>query len=598
MDGFRRWWYDLGERGRIFASLSALMVVGCLWIYGAGHARYGLFDVDEAIFTQATVEMRHKNEGISGLAMPTYNSEPRYHKPPLIYWVQDALMGVFGEDSLFAARLPSAFGALMCVLMLGAAIYRWTRDMRWALASAAMLAFNLSFVVIGRAATADGLLNMFSLALTLWVVEVMFADKRTTKRRTWSWMVSGGLAALGFLAKGPVAWIPAGVVALAILAARSDRKEAWQRLQVSRSVAFAALIVLPWVGLLLVTHGGLFFYEFFVVHNLGRYAGGLSNTQSSSVFYYLIVVLVGFFPWSMLLPVALPDALRSWKRNLGSLQVGRALPALCAVSAVFYIAFFSVSQTKLAHYIVPAYPALAIVAGWWMTRANKIVPQWLTLAGGALALALGSVALLAKPLLEGMREDVARGIFGWVKAIFNFEWPLDDAMAMAVLRQDVGLGWALPVLGLVVICLVTPLWMMAARQVKAAFAALCITWAACLALIAWSVVPLVWDYTQAPLARLAGAMVQYPAELKVVHLGLHKPSVLYMTGRPFVKLEKPLQLPEQIGENEVLVLTEEESVPAIQLELATQAQGTILAKTCDGGYCLLVVARVNVLGAQ
>src|SRR5690606_23158934 len=130
-------------------------------------------------------------------------------------------------------------------------------------------------------------------------------------------------------------------VAGTLLLARADRARVWRTYEVGKSCAVAAAILLPWMAMLVAVHGWAFFYEFFVVHNLGRYAGGLSNSQSGSVFYYLLVLMVGFFPWVMVLPVALPAALTRWRRNLASPDAVQALPALAAVWAVFYVVFFS-----------------------------------------------------------------------------------------------------------------------------------------------------------------------------------------------------------------------------------------------------------------
>jgi len=591
------WWRELGDVQRRHLLLALGVAVLCGWVYLAGHARYGLFDVDEAIFTQATIEMRaHHDKGIEALAMPTYNGEPRYHKPPLIYWFQDMAMGVLGEGSLYAARLPSALGALGCVLMLGLWLWRMTGDRAWALAASAALGLNLSFVVVGRAATADGLLNFFSLALVLWMISLLYGPKAGKRRKALPWWrgwVTGALAALAFLAKGPVAWVPAAVVCLTVLAMRRDRREVWKTFAVAESAMMAAAILVPWALLLVRAHGGAFFYEFFIVHNVERYAGGLSNTQSSSIFYYLLVLALGFFPWVSVLPLALRDGLRNWWRNISGRDVARALPALCAVWAVFYVAFFSLSQTRLAHYIVPAYPALAILVGWWLTRLPpRRVPGWLIYTAALWGLFLAGVLLVANPLLEGLREAVLQGWLGWMQVAMEFTWPPRDALAFAVLRQPVVLGQGLPLAGGLLV-LSIPLLVAALNHVKGALPALAAVWGLCLAVICWGVVPVVWAYTQAPLARLALKIEGYPREVPVIHLGLHKPSVLYIDERPFVKLEKPLQLPDylRIG-TDVLVLTEEPTVPAIASELA-QRQGVVLGQACDGGYCLLMVGHAQ-----
>lgn len=594
-------WQRMTPARRRFAALAAMVAVLCMALFLPGHGRYGLFDVDEAIFTQATVEMRANaaREGLSGLAMPTYNGEPRYHKPPLVYWVQDALMGVLGEGSLYAARLPSALASLLAVAVLGYGVWRITRDRRWALASAAAFGLNLSFLVIGRAATADGLLNLFSLALALWVFVPLFGVSAKTRglrrlqRGRFDWVVTGGLAALGFLAKGPIAWVPAFIVVATVwIMRRKARRAVWDSLEVGKSAAVASAILIPWMVLLVAAHGPAFFYEFFIVNNFGRYANGLTNTQSHSPFYYLVVLMLGFFPWVMILPKALPAAFKNARKVLAGTDPAKALPALAAVWAIVYVAFFSFSQTKLAHYIVPAYPALAILAGWWLTLIPRPrLSGWLIVFGAVWGLLIAAVFLLANPLLLGLREPVLHGWLAWAQLVFNFQWPLRDVMANAVLAEPVGLGYGLPLAGGLLLGLVVPLWVMVGRDVRGALTALWVAWAAVLLVIMWGVVPVVWSYTQSPLARLAVLMNDFPRDDPVVHLGLHKPSVRYLSGRPFIKLEKPLQLPEYIRTSETLVLTEEPTVPQIRMELGARGVGMVLGQACDGGYCLLVVGH-------
>lgn len=609
-------WRETSRAQKRFWGMALLLAAACCWLYGAGHARYGLFDVDEAVFTQATVEMRHSG----ALSMPTYNGEPRYHKPPLIYWVQDAMMGVFGEESLYAARLPSALGALGTILILGFGVARLTGSRRWGLTSAMVMALNLSFVVVGRAATADGLLNLTSVALALWVVHVCFPGAsvlereghgvvdanllsarikkvaaRTTYHR-WQWVITGVLAGLGFLAKGPVAWVPAAIIVLVLLIMRKDRSEVWKKLAPVKAGLLTLGMLLPWVGLLLVQHGVGFFYEFFIVNNFGRYSGAMGNTQSSSHLYYVMVLLFGFFPWVFLLPKAvkmvLKGGIRRVRRAINGNDAGKALPLLALAWAVVYIVFFSFSQTKLAHYIVPAYPALAILVGGLLAQVPRVkIPAIVMFIGVMFGALLAGLMLVLNPLLSGLREPVLTGWLGWLQAALGFEWPPHDAMAVAVLAQPVLLDSAPVVIGLVMLLAVLPAWVMVTRAQRSGTMMLGISWAVCLGLIAWGIVPVVWRYTQAPLADMARIISEAPTTTPIIHLGLHKPSVLYLSGRPFLKLEKPLQLPDYITAVETLVLTEQDSVMPIATELAIKGGAQVLGQRCSGGYCLLIVAR-------
>lgn len=625
--GAPAWWQALTRAQRRFWIMAALLAVVCGWLYGSGHARYGLFDVDEAVFTQATIEMRHNEaRGLASLAMPTYNGEPRYHKPPLIYWMQDAAMGVLGEDSLYAARLPSALGALGTIFILGFGVARLTGSKRWGLMSAMVMGLNLSFIVVGRAATADGLLNLTSVALALWVLHVCFpgtavlareehgavdadvfgarlrkvAARSSAQRK--HWVVTGILAGLGFLAKGPVAWIPALLIVGALLLVRKDKAEVWQKLTPVKSGLLALALLVPWLVLLVTQHGFGFFYEFFIVNNFGRYAGGLTNTQSDSVFYYVLVMLFGFFPWVFFLPKAvqmtLKGGIRKVRRVLNGNDPARALPVLALVWAVGYVVFFSFSQTKLAHYIVPAYPALAILAGALLAQMPRVkLPALVTVLAGVFGFVLAGLMLVLNPLLLGLREPVLTGWLATVQAAFGFEWPPHDVIAQAVLAEKVPLDAAPVVVGILMMVAVVPALVLVARAQRGGVPALAGAWAICLGLIGWGVVPTVWGYTQAPLADMARVIAQAPATTPIIHLGMHKPSVLYLSERTFLKLEKPLQLPGYATAPETLVLTEQKSVAAIVTELGIRRDGAgggaqVLGQRCAGGYCLLIVSRL------
>lgn len=617
----RSWWKSMSRSGKRFYIMSALLALASLWLYGAGHARYGLFDVDEAIFTQATIEMRESGK----VSMPTYNGEPRYHKPPLFYWMQDASMSALGEHSLYAARMPSMLGALGTILLLGWGVARLTGSRRWGLMSAMVMAFNLSFLVVGRASTADGLLNLSSLALTLWIVHVCFpgaavlgkhdddrvdagvfsarlrkvAARSIAQKR--QWLVTGVLAGIGFLPKGPIAWLPALVIVGVLWLARKDKQELVRRLSLVKSGLLAAAMLLPWLGLLLVQHGFGFFYEFFVVQNFNRYAGSMGNSQSGSHLYYLAVLLFGFFPWIFMVPKAvsltLKGGIRRVRRALQGDDAGRALPVVALIWALVYLGFFSFSQTKLAHYIVPAYPALAILVGAVLAQVPRLkIPMVASLMGGVFGLLLGGLMLVLNPLLKGLRSDHLTGWLGWLQAAFDFEWPVKDEIARAVLSQPVMLDAAPVVIGLLMVFAVVPAWALVSRAVKGGIVVLALSWAICLGLITWGVVPIVWRYTQAPLADMARVIGEAPATTPIIHLGVHKPSVLYISGRHFLKLEKPLQLPDYLTSPETLVLLEQDNVLPVVTEVGIRGGAQVLGQRCTAGYCLLNIARVGLPG--
>src|SRR5919108_791105 len=131
--------------------LAALTVVASFyWMLGAAP----LFDVDEGAFSQATLEMFER-----GVFLSTYlNGEPRYDKPILVYWLQAAVVALAGPSE-WAFRLPSALCATLWAWFTYLFVKRYYGVARAAFA-AALLATSLGVFVIGRAATADALLNV------------------------------------------------------------------------------------------------------------------------------------------------------------------------------------------------------------------------------------------------------------------------------------------------------------------------------------------------------------------------------------------------------------------------------------------------------
>ena len=178
--------------------------------------RSPLFDVDEGAFSQATVEMFHRGDFLS-----TYlNGRPRYDKPILVYWLQAASIAVLGVSE-FALRLPSALCASLWALLTFLFARRCLGSQQ-ALLAAGMLATSLGVYIIGRAATADALLNLL-------IAASMFAAwlHLYTGRRGWLYATFAAIG-LGFLAKGPVAILVPLAVTFLFCVLRRDLRT-WAR---------------------------------------------------------------------------------------------------------------------------------------------------------------------------------------------------------------------------------------------------------------------------------------------------------------------------------------------------------------------------------
>ena len=319
------------------AKLGAWLVIGAsalLLLPGLG--LYPLFNDDEGAFSEATREILQSGDWLS----TTLNGAPRYDKPILIYWLQALSVQSLGLNE-FALRLPSALAAVAWIL----AIVRFAMP-RFGSASGLLAgwigATSLGVLAMGRAATADALLNalivatMFDLWRYLESLERGAVTDHAALRRTYLWM------ALGLLTKGPIAaLIPAAVSLGYCLSVRRWRD--WMR-AVSNPLGWLILLAVaaPWYLAQWHIHGREFVDGFLVRHNLDRFHGTLEG-HGGSLFYYVVLAPALLLPWSGLLWQAARRLPRDWSEPLTRYLL---------LWFAFVFVFFSLSGTKLPHYIL------------------------------------------------------------------------------------------------------------------------------------------------------------------------------------------------------------------------------------------------------
>ena len=289
-----------------------------------------LFDVDEGAFSEATREMFERGDFLS-----TYlNGENRFDKPILIYWLQALPFMAFGPAE-WVFRLPSAVAAtIWCYATWQFARERFGPDT--ALAALTVAATAIGPLAIGRAATADALLNML-LALALFDAwRHLESGRRAPLLRSYVWI------ALGVLTKGPIALIVPGAVTFLYCASRLEWRQ-WLR-SVFDPVGWIilAVLVVPWYAAALAIHGQNFIDGFILKHNVKRFTGSLEG-HTGSLFYYVIAVPLLLLPWTAPLLATLRHA-----RADAATSVRRFL----WLWAAFVVVFFSLSGTKLPHYVL------------------------------------------------------------------------------------------------------------------------------------------------------------------------------------------------------------------------------------------------------
>ena len=313
---------------------------------------------------------------LSGTITPILYGKPWLEKPALYYW---RTMGFYLEFKVsdWSARLPSATGALAMVILAFLHLKRFRPGGH--LDAALIMVSSVAIVAFARGASTDmQLAAPFSIGMLGW-----YAWYETGKKFWLFDLYFFGAAAT--LAKGPVAPFMALAIICAFLGLRREWKALRRTIWIPGVLLFLAM-VLPWY-VAVQRRNPNFFYEFFLQHNLERYATDLYH-HHQPWYYYLIVLVLGLMPWTALGLSALVDGLQislaEWKarikpqRYLGHGRAGDAFPEFLVLWALFPIIFFSFSNSKLPGYILPSIPPLAILTGDYLFRIRRRgIPGWL-----------------------------------------------------------------------------------------------------------------------------------------------------------------------------------------------------------------------------
>jgi 4-amino-4-deoxy-L-arabinose transferase-like glycosyltransferase len=298
-----------------------------------------LFDWDEGAFSEATREMLASGDWVS----ITLNGSPRYDKPVLIHWLQAASVSVFGLDE-FSFRLPSALAASAWVMVVyGFGRTFFNHRIGWFAAWIAIA--SIPVCLIGRAATADAWLNLL-LTVSMYTALRFYRDEK----KLWLY-VTFAFAALGFLTKGPIAvLIPVAVTLIHSISLH--RTSTWLRSLFSPvGILIFAVIALPWYSLRAAEDGRAFIDGFFLLHNVARFQGPMQG-HAGSLLYYVPIILMGVFPFTAIAIGALIRFRSYWQDETSRFLL---------LWFLFVVLFFSMSGTKLPHYVLYGLPGLFLL---------------------------------------------------------------------------------------------------------------------------------------------------------------------------------------------------------------------------------------------
>lgn len=392
-------WLRIPHREGALAALAAMLV---FFLNLGGIA---LWDEDEPKNAVCAREMFERSDWL----VPTFNGQLRTDKPILLYWLMLAAYHALGVTE-FAARVWSA------VLGTGTVLLTWdlgrrVGSPRTGLWSGLALAGSLLFGVSARAATPDAtLIVCTTAAIATWAAA--FAHGEPLGR--WRWCAVYVLLGFAVLAKGPSGLVlPVAVMIVAetlsrIVVGPGARPawawvliqlpgQAWKSLRVSRVFEGGLLslaIAVPWYVAVGLATDWAWPAGFLGRHNMQRYLGPLEG-HGGPVFYYLPAILIGLLPWSFWLPAATASL---WRR-LRTRTLDRTDLLLLSWIGV-YVLVFSFAGTKLPSYVLPCYPALAVLVGRHLAASHERLSSGPFIALVILGVLLGTAFLAGGHWIE------------------------------------------------------------------------------------------------------------------------------------------------------------------------------------------------------
>jgi len=579
---------------------------------GLGATRF--WDHDEGYFAGAAAEMHARGDWV----VPHFNDEMFGHKPPWMYWMMMVGYSLFGVGEWGARFFSAVFGTATALLT-----YRWGARLmnpRVGLYAGLAMISCVMFSVVSRAATPDSYLVFFStLALYIFATHGFARGKREgdaddsnsvenhLPRSWWSFALMYAVMGLGVLVKGPIGVVlPMAVIGMYLLCTTPRRElpaaaSRWERMQEAwrpfgprnffrtvwmmrplTAIAMVLLVAGPWYMAAGLRTDGAFLEEFFIVHHLQRATSAMDG-HSGPIFYYLPAVWAGLFPWSIF---AVP-ALILWVRHL---YKGDTCPRVLLFFSCWvgvYIGVFSLASTKLPNYVLPAYPALAVMIGYfidsWIRNPDQVQRRWLR---GA----------LATPILIGLAVVVLFPASGLCD--FGGGTLLDqNNVPQAVQRDIVMLGLVgLPLLLVGVAALV-----LAERgHIKASAASVC--GMAILTMVC------VWTYAAPRVSRFQAPqrMAQWLRDqtagrpYRVAQYRFFRPTMVYYSDHPIESRRTPAEIREFVSTDEpVYVITDDYQMQWLQYILPADFEVVRrVSQFPEDGEILLLSRRANAVAAE
>jgi 4-amino-4-deoxy-L-arabinose transferase-like glycosyltransferase len=397
---------------------AVLLVAFSLLAFLPGFFQIPPVDRDEARFAQATKQMLETHEYVD----IRFQNEVRYKKPVGIYWLQAAavkageVLGVpQARTTIWLYRLPSLAGAIFAVLLTYWAALAFVAR-RGALVAALMMASSVLLGVEARLAKTDAMLLFTSVAAMGAMARIYLASQRTPEVKIgWGqpailWTALAG----GALLKGPLILMFVGLTAIVLSIVDRSARWLWS-LRPFAGFVWLLLLVSPWFVAIVAKSGGNFFVEALGHDMLDKVTSGQEAHGAPPGFYFLLF-WVTFWPGSILTGLAAPIVWKSRREPGARFLLAWLIPSWLVFEAV---------MTKLPHYVLPLYPAIAILIAGTLEPAGLSKLRWMVrgTVGWFLFPVVIAIAVLIAFIVFGRDLGLIAWPFSAIAVIFGlFAW--------------------------------------------------------------------------------------------------------------------------------------------------------------------------------
>lgn len=407
----------IAKHAGIFCILT-LLLFGYLFLF-LNLGNYRLIDVDETRYINIARAMFLNGDFVT----PQLNFEAFLEKPPLFYWLTIFSYKLFGSVNELASRFPVALMAFAIVFGTYFFGKKALNSKIYGLISALILISCIWFWLFSHIAIMDMGFSVLVAATIYCAAITLFNVKEENKK--YFWFLSYLFMGFSVLQKGLIGIILPVMVIVLTFIALNKWKELIKPVNIIPGLIIFLLASLPWHILAYKANGAAFINDYFIKHHFARFLDSSLGLGRKQPFLFFIPVLIaGFMPWTFsLISAAIRGvksltkdfkATKSFKQIFSNDTNDRKLLIFATIYTVSILLFFSISSTKLPTYILPLFPALALIAGyyWWGYIVDNKFEKGIkisTIINAAFFILLGLAGALVLLFLTGKNLIFAQG---------------------------------------------------------------------------------------------------------------------------------------------------------------------------------------------